>query len=380
MLNHEIILNHIDDIFGLDMHAKRVLSLANATLGVIESGSLAIHAIGNGLSLASGLERKYAVKQVDRLLTNTKLNVWNLFDDWVPYVVGERSEIVVSMDWTEFDTDDHSTLVISLQTSHGRNTPLLWKTHQKSLLKGQRNAHERELLTKLKQMLPGGVFVTVVADRGFGYMELFERLEQELGFAYVIRFKGNILVGYPDMEQLPASDWLTPTGRTRTLKAVELTGQRQHVERVYCCHKSGMKEPWFLASNRVDLSAAKALQLYGQRWGIETSFRDIKDYKFGMGMGQVRISSPVRRDRLFLFSALAIVLLTLLGKAGDSVGLERTIKVNTSKSRTYSFFRLGVIYYQLLPKMKEANAILLMEKFVYYLKQHRLYTRTLGII
>ncbi len=30
------------------MHAKRVLSLANATLGVIESGSLAIHAIGSG--------------------------------------------------------------------------------------------------------------------------------------------------------------------------------------------------------------------------------------------------------------------------------------------------------------------------------------------
>ena len=207
-----------------------------------------------------------------------------------------------------------------------------------------------------------------------------QRLEQELGFAYIIRFKGNILVGYSGGEQVPARDWLTPTGRTRTLKAVELTGQRQPVERVYCCHKSGMKDAWFLASNRTDLSAAKALQLYGQRWGIETSFRDIKDYKFGMGMGDVHISNPVRRDRLFLFSALAIVLLTLLGKAGDSVGLERTIKVNTSKSRTYSFFRQGVIYYQLLPKMKEANAVLLMDKFIYYLKQHRLYTRTLGII
>ncbi|MGL5153830.1 MAG: IS4-like element ISAs18 family transposase, partial [Aeromonas veronii] len=53
---------------------------------------------------------------------------------------------------------------------------------------------------------------------------------------------------------------------------------------------------------------------------------------------------------------------------------------NTSKSRTYSFFRQGVIYYQLLPKMKEANAVLLMDKFIYYLKQHRLYSRTLGII
>lgn len=267
-------------------------------------------------------------------------------------------------------------LQISLQTSHGRSAPLLWKTHQKSLLKGQRNAHERALLTKFRQTLPEGVFVTEVADRGFGYMELFERLEQELDFAYVISFKANILVGYPGTAQVPASDWLTPTGRTRTLKEVELTGQRQSVERVYCCQKRGMKEPWFLASNRVDLSAAKALQLYGLRWGIESSFRDIKDYKFGMGMGEVRIGNPARRDRLFLFSALAIVLLTLLGKAGDSAGLERTIKVNTSKTRTNSFFWQGVIYYQLLSKMKEANATLLMEKFTYYLKQHRLYTRT----
>ena len=61
--------------------------------------------------------------------------------------------------------------------------------------------------------------MTVVADRGFGYMELFERLEQELGFAYIIRFKGNILVGYSGGEQVPARDWLTPTGRTRNPQA-----------------------------------------------------------------------------------------------------------------------------------------------------------------
>lgn len=116
-------------------------------------------------SFANGLVRKHAVKQVDRWLTHTKLNVWSLFDDRVPYVVAERIEIVVSMDWTEFDTDDHST-----------------------------------------QML---------------------------------------------------------------------------------------------ACNRVDLDAAKALRLYGQCWGIETRFRDIKDEKFGMEMGSVRISNAARRDRRF---------------------------------------------------------------------------------
>ena len=40
------------------------------------------------------------------------------FDNWVPYIVGERTKIVASLDWTEFDADDHSTLVLSLQTSH----------------------------------------------------------------------------------------------------------------------------------------------------------------------------------------------------------------------------------------------------------------------
>lgn len=74
------------------------------------------------------------------------------------------------------------------------------------------------------------------------------------------------------MEQVSVSEWLTPSGRTRPLKDGELTGQRQPVERVYCCQKSDMKEPWFLGSNRVDISAAKALHLYGQRWASKPVF------------------------------------------------------------------------------------------------------------
>ncbi|WP_319784410.1 IS4 family transposase [Oceanisphaera sp. IT1-181] len=380
MITRDTISEHLDDIFGQDMHAKRVLSLANATQGVIESSSLAIHAIGNGLAQANGLERKYAIKQVDRLLSNSKLDVWSLFDDWVPYVVAERKEIVVSMDWTEFDADDHSSIVISMQTNHGRNTPLLWKTHQKSQLKGQRNAHEDELLLKLKNSMPDDVSVTVVADRGFGDTALFALLEDALGFSYLIRFKGNILLCPIGEKLTPAKQWLTPSGRVRTLKDIELTTHRQPVARVFCCKKAGMKEAWFLASNRRDLSAANALKLYGKRWGIECSFRDIKDYKFGMGMSDTHIKSTTRRDRLFLFSALAIVLLTLLGKAGDAAGLEKTIKANTGKTRTYSFFRQGCIYYQMLPKMKEDNAIKLMKKFSYYLSQHRLYKRIFEVI
>ncbi len=67
-----------------------------------------------------------------------------------------------------------------------------------------------------------------------------------------------------------------------------------------------MKEAWHLASSRRELASSKVLTLYGKCWGVETTFRDIKDCRFGMGMSATYTRSPVRRDRLFLLSALAI--------------------------------------------------------------------------
>ena len=71
-----------------DMHAKRVLSLANATLGVIKTASLAVNTIGQGLALARGLVTKHAIKQVDRLLSNEGIDIDAALRHWVPYVVG----------------------------------------------------------------------------------------------------------------------------------------------------------------------------------------------------------------------------------------------------------------------------------------------------
>ena len=57
----------LDTLFGDDLHAKRVKSLAGATLGAIQSASLAVGLIGQGLALARGRLTKHAVKQVDRV-------------------------------------------------------------------------------------------------------------------------------------------------------------------------------------------------------------------------------------------------------------------------------------------------------------------------
>jgi hypothetical protein len=47
-----------------NMHAKRILSLTNATLGVIKTASLAVNTIGQGLALARGLVTKHAIRKL----------------------------------------------------------------------------------------------------------------------------------------------------------------------------------------------------------------------------------------------------------------------------------------------------------------------------
>ena len=74
-LSFEGIRSSRQTLFGADLHAKRVLSLAGATLGVIQSASLAVAMIGQGLALARGRTTKHATKQVDRMLANQGIDI-----------------------------------------------------------------------------------------------------------------------------------------------------------------------------------------------------------------------------------------------------------------------------------------------------------------
>jgi len=370
----------MQSLYGEDLHAKRVYSLANATLGVITSASLAVHVIGQGLAHARGLVTKHAIKQVDRLLSNRGIEVWALFAQWVPYIVGSRPRIVVAMDWTEFDPDGHSTIMLSLLTSHGRATPLVWLTVEKSKLKDRRNSYEDRVLNRLYEVLPEGVAVTIVADRAFGDQKLYDMLTHQLGFGYVIRFRGNINVTDANGETRPASEWVGQGGRARTLRGAMVTDDGYRVETVVCVHAKDMKEPWCLAASDPKAGARTLIKRYGKRWGIECGFRDTKDIRYGMGMYSVHIRSTARRDRLWLLNAFAVALLTLLGAAGESLGYDRHLKANTVKRRTHSLFRQGAMLYELIPNMPEHRLRPLIERFGDMLLAQPTFTDTFSVV
>lgn len=375
----EFIENHLDSLFASDLHAKRVSSLACGVLGVMTSASLAVSVIGQALAQARGKAGKHSIKQVDRLLSNQGIDVWALLPLWIKETVGARRELVIAMDWTDFDADDQTTLVFSLVTKHGRATPLLWFSLFKAELTGKRNDIEDMCLSRLKEALSDGTKVTILADRGFGDAKLFGFLA-ELGFAYVIRFRGDTFVTASDGETRRAEDWVGAGGRARKLADAEISKDKQKVGAVVCVKAKDMKEAWHLAASDGAATAREIINLYSRRWTIEPGFRDTKDLRFGMGLSAVRIGDPYRRDRLLLLNAIAIVLLTLLGGAGEALGMDRLLKSNTVKRRVHSLFRQGCLYYDAIPNMPGPTLCALIERFQALLMENKVTAAVFAVI
>ena len=368
----------IDWMAGESLHAKRVQSVTNAVVGVVNAVSLSIHAIGAGLARTSGRHAKHAIKQVDRLLSNPGFNVWQLFAHWVPYVVGAAPAIVVALDWTEFDADGHSTIALSLVTAHGRATPLVWMSVTTARLKGRRNRYENTVLLRLHEVLPPGVQVTVLADRGFGDQHLYGFLKA-LGFAFIIRFRGGVTVESRDGEVRTATAWVPTNGRPRQLTDARVTTDRTPVDAVVCVKAKGMKDAWCLAVGGGALTGAMAVKRYARRFTIEESFRDTKDPRYGLGLSATHVRDVKRRDRLLLICAMATTLLTVLGAAGESLGMDRMLKANTVATRTHSLFRQGCHYYAAMPAMRQELLEPLVQRFGEYVLDQPVYVQAFGL-
>jgi hypothetical protein len=143
---------------------------------------------------------------------------------------------------------------------------------------------------------------------------------------------------------------------------------------------SDMKEPWRLAASDGTLAAPAIIKLYSKRWTIEPSFRDSKDLRFGMGMSALRINDPQRRDRLLLLNAFAILLLTIWGAAGESLGMDRQLRTSTVKRRVHSLFRQGCLLYDLIPNMPEARLRPLIERYGEFLRQNAAFSEAFGFV
>lgn len=362
----------VDRAFGADLHALRVVSLANGVAGVLNAAVLSVHAIGRAYADLAHTTPKSGIKQVDRMLSNDGLDLERVQRSWARFVIGTHPSVIIAMDWTDFDADDHTTLCAYLVTTHGRAAPVAWKTIKKSKLAGQQTRLECEMLERLGAWLPETVRITLLADRGFGKQELYRVLDV-LGWDYVIRFRGDILVEH-DGQTRPASDWVPLNGHSKALLSARVTTDKVELGAVVVVKAKRMKEPWCLATSLIDSTASEVVKLYSRRFTIEETFRDTKDLHFGLGLSATHIRDERRRDRLLLLVAMAHSLLTLLGAASEKSGLDRYLKSNTVKTRTMSLFNQGAYWYRCLPTMRDEWFERLITAYDAILREHEFFS------
>lgn len=369
----------VEEIFEDEgLHALQLLSLGNAVAGTLSAARAGIRAIGVAYAELSGIDEKHAAKQVDRLLSNSALRVDELAAAWTRYVVGDAKDIVVALDWTDFADDDHTTLYIALVTTKGRALPLLWKTLQKSKLKGQQTATELQLLEDLHAALEKDVAITVLADRGFAKAEIYETLEA-LGIDYVIRIKRDMVITDDAGERWIAHELVPPNGRVKAVPHAMVTAKKRPVPLVVCVKAKGMKEPWCLISSLSERTPQEIVALYGRRFTVEETFRDTKNLNFGLGLSATHIRVAARRDRMLLLIAMAQGLLTLLGEASERSGMDRYLKVNTVKTRTMSLISQGTRWWRKLHSLRDERRIPLLTAYDAILREHGFFARALGL-
>jgi hypothetical protein len=110
------------------------------------------------------------------------------------------------------------------------------------------------VLVRLAELLPAGIKVCIVADRGFGDQKLYKMLTEELYFDYVIRFRGNIAATAACGESRSAAAWVRAGGRARVLRGAAVTADRYPVATVVCVRdRCRLRDPVADLSGAADL-------------------------------------------------------------------------------------------------------------------------------
>jgi hypothetical protein len=331
--------------------------------GIVGGGRLSLTAIGRALGRRGN--PKHDIKRVDRLLSNRRMRreLRLYFRDVAAFVIGTWLKPVILLDWTKV-TDDFHALVAAVPIG-GRAITIYEEVHRERNLGNARV--QAAFLQALADVLPRDCHPIIVTDAGF--QGPFFRAVRRRGWDYVGRIRGTATVrltsrrasmcvaqAYALAAAMPldlGEGVLYAEHRAMDSRLVLATKPRRrckHPWRGYRTGKGGVprstvtgaKEPWLLATSLKAETAAQIVAIYATRMQIEETFRDAKNHRFGWSLRHVRGYHADRLTLLLLFAALATLAVTLLGLVAAQLGWHRRYQANTAKTRTLSFFVLGV--------------------------------------
>jgi len=219
----------------------------------------------------------------------------------------------------------------------GRAVPLVWQVlgHESSSV-----ALEvyQPLLHKAAGLLPAGVKVVLLADRGFCDTKLMSYLSSELSWHYRIRIKGSLHCHLSQGGRIKLARVPLASGEARFWQDVSLTAKRYGPIAIALGRPCGSALRWLVVSS--EPTSSETFAEYGLRFRVEEEFLDEKAN--GFGLEDTRLQGAAVLTRLCL--VLAVASLYLVAQGAELIGQGRRRELDPHSCRGSSYLKLGWRY------------------------------------
>ncbi len=275
----------------------------------------------------SDAEASSSLRRIQRLIAECIINT-DLIARLILKLIPVKGPYSLSMDRTNWKFSNTNINILTLGIIYeGMAFPIVFKMMDK---RGNSNTEERmELIRRFCALAGENSIAHLMADREFVGSEWFAFLNSR-GIHYHIRIRENFRVIRHGKES--KAHWLFTD-----LKL----GECKHLSGIY--YVNG--QPCYLSGSKVQIlvsycNADEALDMYRQRWQIETMFKGLKSSGFNIEDSHVR--SRERMANLFAIVMIAYVWCYLVGiYIHENI---KEIKVLHHGRKAKSLFKYGLEY------------------------------------
>lgn len=229
---------------------------------------------------------------------------------------------------------EHLVLARTAVIYRGHAVPLAWQVDRRRSVMLSFDQYA-PLIRYTYQLIPPGVTVVVLGDRGFRDIQLMD-LAHQFHWHFRLRLAENetVWVGRRPSQRLDS--WTLVAHQPRFLSHVRLTAQQYGpIDIALTWDGDPTHDPWRIATDQV--ARLNTFTEYALRMGIDLGFLD--DKSAGFQVQDTELTHPRRLDHLLLVTALCNLYLVSLGTQVVKEGHRRL--VDSHWQRLLSYQQLG---------------------------------------
>ena len=274
-------------------------------------------------------------RRFSRWLHNPRINVHKLYSPLIQKALADwdRSNITLIED-TSMLWNKYCLIRLSVQY-RGRAVPLMWRVIRHRSSSVEFSVYQA-MLKRAAKLLPVGVSVCFLADRGFADVQLMRYVRDQLHWNFRIRVKSSTWIHRPSRGWKQLNQYHLCAGEVMLLQGVSLTKTQPLSAINLAIGRDPVSgQQWLVATN--EPATLQTFCEYAARFAIEEEFLDEKSNGFQLERSEVR--SVIALSRLCFVLAVVTLVLTVQGQQVVTDGKRRWVDCHWQRGNSY--LRIG---------------------------------------